>query len=86
MPKLRMTEEQQREKALRRAMARAQVDLDLPMDQDVADYLGLTRSTYGRRKQEPFSAFGFAQAVKFSRRMGFTAPEVLEIFGFQAGR
>lgn len=81
MPRLKMTEQQKREKALQRAVSRARVDLDLDMDQDLATFLGLPPSTFARRKKELFRTFGFEEAVALARRLSFTPREICEIFG-----
>lgn len=81
MPKLRLTEQQRREKALQRAIARARVDLDLPQDSDLCDYLNIPRSTYTRYKREPYHGFGFDQAAHLARALGFTGRELCEICG-----
>lgn len=81
MPRLRMTEQQQREKALQRAIARARVDMDLPLDQDVADTLGLKRATFSDRKKDLYKGFGFDRASQIARQLRFTGRELCEIIG-----
>lgn len=81
MPRLKMTEAQQREKALERALSRARVDLDLDQDQEVASFLNLHPSTFARRKKELYRSFGFEEAASFARRLNFTAQEICDIFG-----
>ena len=81
MPRPRMTEQQVRVKALIRAIARAQVDLDLPKDQDMAKALGITQSAYSKRKHEPYRGYGFDRASELARRLHLTGREVCEIIG-----
>lgn len=81
MPKLRMTELEKRQKALYKAIARSRVDLDLPYDQDVADKLGLSHSTYAKRKRDLYSGFGFAEASRLVKGLQVTDKELCEIFG-----
>ena len=81
MPKLRLTEQQQREKALERAMARARVDMGLRKDVEVCDYLQIPKSTFSRYQQDPYKGFGLEAVAQLIRRMGFTTEEVCEIFG-----
>lgn len=81
MPRLRSTEQQRREKALRRAIARARVDLDLPLDNDLCAYLNIPSSTFSRIKREPYRGFGFERAGHLARSLHFTGREVCEIIG-----
>lgn len=81
MPRLRLTEQQQREKALQRAIARARVDMDLPLDQDVAQTLGMGQSAFSKRKKEPYRGFGFDQVSQMARKLHFTGKELCEIVG-----
>lgn len=79
MPKLRLTEQQRREKALERAMARARVDLGLHKDMDVCAYLQIPRSTFSRFQAAPYKSF--ERVAHLVRRMEFTDRELCEIFG-----
>lgn len=54
MPKLRMTDQQRREKALMRALEKAKFENDLKYDIDVANRLGVVPVTYLRRKKSRF--------------------------------
>lgn len=81
MPKLRLTEQQRREKALQRAIARARVDLDLLLDGDLCVYLHIPTSTYSRVKREPYRGFGFEKAGHLARELEFTDRELCEICG-----
>ncbi len=81
MPKARLTEQQERERALKRAIARAKVDLDLDGWPDVADYIGMPRSTCYRKAEEPYHGFGFGEAARLARKLGFTGRELCAIFG-----
>lgn len=85
MPKLRLTERQQREKALALAMARARVDLGLDGHPDVIAYTGIPPSTYYRKMEEPYEGFGFEEAADFARKMEFTGRELCAIFGIPYG-
>ena len=88
MPKLRLTERQEREKALRRAIARAKVDLDLEKESDLMDYLNIPRTTFYHKRQEPYRGFGFEEAAELARKLHFTAQELCAIFGvpYESGR
>ena len=81
MPRPRMTEQQQREKALQRAVARAKVDVALPRDQDVAHAVGMGQSAYSKRKQDLYHGFGFDRASQLARHLHLTGREVCEIIG-----
>lgn len=81
MPALRMTEQQRREKALLRAIARAKVDMDLPRDGDVALALCISPSTYSNHKSNPYVGFGFDRVARLVRALQFTGEELCEIFG-----
>lgn len=81
MPKLRMTDQQKREKALAKATVRAQVDEELPRDQDVAERLGITPGAYAKRKLNPYRAYGFEEAGNMARKLKFTGRELCEICG-----
>lgn len=81
MPKLRMTEAERCEKAYRRAMARAQADMGLFKDCDVADKLKISKSVYCRAKQDGYRSYGFAKAGTLARGMGMTGREVCAILG-----
>lgn len=81
MPKLRMDGQAARERALRRAIARAQVDLDLPEDQDVARTLRIGSSTYSKRKKKLYEGFGFDKVSVMARELHFSAKELCEIVG-----
>lgn len=76
-----MTEQQQREKALLRAMARARVDMDLPYDRDVAQVLDVGKSSFCDYKKDPYRSFGFQKASHFCRKLRLTGKEVCEIIG-----
>lgn len=81
MPRPRLTDQQRREKALQRAVARARVDLDLPRDQDMARALGMGQSTFSKRKQDLYHGFGFDRASQLARQLHLTGKEVCEILG-----
>ncbi len=81
MPRPRLTDQQQREKALQRAIARARVDMDLPRDQDVAKTMGMGQSTYAKRKKDLYRGFGFDRASKLARQLHLTGKEICEIVG-----
>lgn len=81
MPKLRLTERQQREKALKLAIARARVELDLADPADLIDHLGIAHTTYYRKAKDPYTGFGFEEVADFARKMGFTGRELCAIFG-----
>lgn len=81
MPRPRMTEQQHREKALQRAVARARVDLGLPRDQDMALALGIGKSALSKKMQAPYKGFGWDKAGKLARQLHLTGREVCEIIG-----
>lgn len=81
MPKLRLTDQQQREKALKLAIARGMVELGLDSDQAVIDYTGIKHTTYYRKIKEPYQGFGFAEAAELARKLRFTDRELCAIFG-----
>lgn len=71
MPRPRLTEQQQR----------AMADMDLPHDMDVAQVLGLGKTVYSKRKQDPYHGFGFDRASQLARQLQFTGREVCKIMG-----
>lgn len=81
MPKLRMTTVERCKKAYHHAMARAQIDLGLHKDYEMADKLKLSKSAYCRAKQEGFRTFGFEKAGALARSLKMTGREVCEIMG-----
>lgn len=81
MPKLRMAAEEIRERAYHRAMARAQVDMGIYRDCEVADMLKMSKSTFCRAKQDGYRSYGFAKAGTLARGMGMTGREVCAILG-----
>lgn len=85
MPKLRQTERQQREKALKLAIARARVELELSENTDMIDHLGLPPTTYYRKAKDPYAGFGFEDVGDFVRKMGFTGRELCAICGIPYG-
>lgn len=88
MPKLRMTEQEQREKALKLAIARAKVELDLESDSELMEFLGLPRTTFYAKRQDPYKGFGFAEAAQLARQLRFTDRDLCAIFGvpYRVGR
>lgn len=85
MPKLRPTERQQREKALKLAIARARVELELAENTDMIAHTGLPATTYYRKAKEPYKGFGFEEPAEFARKMGFTGRELCAIMGIPYG-
>ncbi len=76
----------ERDRALRQAIERACVDLNLPKDYQRAERLGLEPKTYAARKKDVLHAYGFKEAVQMSDRLGFTAGEILAIFGLDGDK
>jgi len=81
MPKLRPTPQQLRERAVMKALARSQVDLDLPFDKDVAGHIGIEPRCYCSRKQKKFQGTSLEDFADMARRLRFTGQEVCEIIG-----
>lgn len=75
-----------RDRALRQAIERACVDLDLPKDYQRAERLGLDPKTYSSRKKDFLKTCGFEEATRMSDRLGFTAGEILAIFGLDGDK
>lgn len=86
MLKTNAARQKDRSKALQRAIERACVDLDLPKDYQRAERLGLSPQAYGMRKKDFLRTCGFEEAVRMSDRLGFTAGEVLAIFGLDGDK
>lgn len=83
MPRVRITDRELRSKALKKAIARSQIDLGLKNDLETSQYLGEAQSTYSKHKKDPLKSYGFEDAAGLAKRMRFTANEILAIFGFQ---
>lgn len=81
MPKLRMTDQQRREKALMRALEKAKFENDLKYDIDVANRLGVVPVTYLRRKKKSFQTTPLQDFALMARVLHFTGREVCEIIG-----
>ncbi len=83
MLKTAAAQRKERERALLRALERSRADLGIKEDQEAAARLGRTPKQYYSRKKNPFHGFGFEEAVNTASKMGFTAKEVLDIFGIK---
>lgn len=83
MPRPRTTDRDLRSRALKIAIARSQIDLGLKNGFQMMEYLGEPKSTYGRRKRDPYKEYGYEKAVNHARKMRLTASEILDIFGFK---
>ena len=81
MPKLRATPQQQREKAIMKALARSQIDLALPYDKDVASHIGIERRCCCSRKQKKFQSTSLEDFAAMARKLRFTGQKVCEIIG-----
>lgn len=85
MPKLRATPQEQRERALLKAIARSGVELGLKSDSAIAEYLGIGQSTYAARKKNKFRRTALEDVMDMCSRLKFTPDEVCEIFGLKLG-
>ena len=81
MPKLRMTDQQRREKALELALARTSTALSLPHDKNVAAYVGMTDRNYSYHKQKRFQAIDLYRFAHMARQLHMTGREVCDILG-----
>lgn len=82
MPKLKaQIEQEKREKAVMLAVARCQQELEIPYDMQVADLIGIDRSTYGRYKRDKFQRMPKALFDRMARLLGFTDREQCECSG-----
>ena len=81
MPKLRLTDQQQREKALKRVIARVRVDNDLDEEEAAAACLGVPHTSWYRQIKDPYHFWGFDKAAAKLRRLEVTDRELCEIFG-----
>ena len=85
MPALRMTEQQRREKALRVAVSRGKEERGYRHDMDVADAIGVNRSTYYRYRRESFQQMDLMHFAKLVKVLGLTGREVCSAFGVPYG-
>lgn len=81
MPKLRLTEEQRRERALMLVIARARLDNGLKDEEEAADFLGVPHTSWYRQIKDPYHYWGLAKAAEKLRRLEVTDRELCEIFG-----
>ena len=75
------TPQQAREDALRKAIAKAKIELGMEYDKDVAEMLGVCRGTFcsqQRKNFEPMKLWGFA---KMARMLHFSGKDVCAIIG-----
>ncbi len=82
MPKLKaQIEKEKREQAVMLAVARCQVMSKLPYDMQVADLIGISRSTYCRYKRDKFQRMPKELFDYMARLLGFTDKEICECSG-----
>ncbi len=82
MPRLRKTEQQVREEALRGAIAERAARLGFRTDAQIAAAVGMSDAAYSRRKQDPFARISLAEAVRMNRALGISAAQCLEYMGY----
>ena len=69
------------ELALKKAVAAGKVEKGLKTDQDVAELLGLCKSTYCNHKKEGFKTMRLDTFRQMVRKLGFNVDELADIFG-----
>jgi len=81
MPKLRMTEQQRRERVLVGAVARAMAEEDLHTDAQAGQFVGIPESSFWRYRRDKFQKIPFQQFCKMARRLNLTGWEVCAAIG-----
>lgn len=81
MPKVAWSPQYQREKAVKLAVARARIDLDLNRDYELAQFVGIDPGNFSRYKRANFQGLSFKQMSNMARKLNFTAKEWCDIAG-----
>lgn len=81
MSKLRLTDQQRRERALKIAIARAAAAEGLERDKDIAKVVGMTDRTYSYYKQKKFQNTNLEQFGRLARSLRLTGREVCAAVG-----
>lgn len=81
MPKLRASDQQNRERALMCALARASIDCGLNCDRDVADRLNISPRMFSYRKEQCFQKVSLSEFGRMARVLHLTGKEVCEALG-----
>lgn len=82
MPKLRKTDQQKRESAFWAAIAERAARKGLKTDAEIAATIGMSRSSYTRRKSDPYDRMSLGEAVRMNRALGITPAQCLEYMGY----
>lgn len=81
MPRLRMTEQQRRERALLGAVGRGKACAGLNTDKAVAEAISVAPCTYSRLKAGAFQGMDLGKFGQLARTLGLTGREVCEAVG-----
>lgn len=82
MPKLRKTDQQKRETAFWAAIAERATRKGLKTDAEIASTIGMTPSSYTRRKADPYARMSLGEVVRMNRALGITPAQCLEYMGY----
>ena len=81
MPKLRMSEQEKQDKALRLAIARGMAGLGITTQATVADMIEVTPTTYSNYKKTNYHAMNIQTLRKLAKKLPFTGREICAIIG-----
>lgn len=81
MPKLRLTEQQQRERALQTAIARAAAAQGFKLEKEIAGLLGMSPPNYSYYKKSGFQSMSLETFARLVRGLGITGQELCACFG-----
>lgn len=81
MPKLKMTNEQKRENALRQAMARGKASQGFKHDKQIAEALGMSRPNFSHHQLDGFKRMSTETFFRMVRRLQITDRELCTIAG-----
>lgn len=81
MPKVIVTAQQRRDRALLRAIAAGKVDREIQSDTELADLLSVSKTTFSRQKQNAFSGMKLETFSRMVRELRFSPETLCEIFG-----
>ncbi len=82
MPKLRRTERQDREAALRGVIYGQARKLGMEYDYSIAQAMQMSEQAFARRKADFFGRLSLEEAVQMNRALGITAQQCLEYMGY----